>query len=219
VSDEFERRRREMVQEQLVERDITDEDVLDAFRTVPREVFVESEYREQAYEDRALPTRSGQTISQPYMVARMTQELGLEEGDRVLEVGTGSGYQSAILAEMGARVYTVEAVSELSERAAERLSSLGYGDRVTFKVGDGTLGWEEHAPYDGIVVTAGAPEVPEPLKQQTAVGGRIVIPVGTKHQQSITIFTRVGESEWDKRESIPCVFVSLVGEEGWSSGK
>lgn len=215
----FERERDEMVQHQLRERGITDEDVLEAFRTVPREAFVNEEHQSRAYDDRALPTESGQTISQPYMVASMTELLDVDQGDKILEVGTGSGYQAAILADMGARVFSVERERELSDRAAERLKNTGYLDRVTLHVGDGTRGWSEHAPYDGIIVTAGAPEIPPSLKEQTAVGGRIVIPVGTKHKQTIHLCRRTADNKWDTEETLPCVFVSLVGNEGWDSGK
>lgn len=208
-----------MVENQLGDRGITDENVLEAFNTVPREQFVNEEHRSRAYDDRALPTTAGQTISQPYMVASMTELLDVEQGDKILEIGTGSGYQAAILAEMGAEVFSVERERELSDRAADRLRETGYLDRVTLHVGDGTLGWPEHAPYDGVIVTAGAPEIPTPLKDQTAVGGRIVIPVGTKHKQSIHVCRRTAENDWQTEETLPCVFVSLVGAEGWDSGK
>jgi protein-L-isoaspartate(D-aspartate) O-methyltransferase len=166
-----------MVEETMVARDITDPAVLDAMRTVPRHAFVPDDYDDQAYEDHPLPIGYGQTISQPYIVALMTQELGLEPGDKVLEIGTGSGYQAAVLAELGMVVYTIEIIPELAERATAALKEQGY-DSVTVRAADGYFGWEEHAPFDAIVVTAAPDHLPQPLVNQLAEGGRLVIPIG-----------------------------------------
>lgn len=214
-SDDRRADRERMVHQQLEERGIEDERVLEAFRSVPRHEFVNPPYRDQAYGDRALPTEHGQTISQPYMVASMTEYLRVESGNTVLEIGTGSGYQTAILLELGARVFTVERNGELSARARVRLSRLGYDDRVAFRVGDGTEGWPEHAPYDRVLVTAGAPSVPEPLKKQAGPDARIVIPVGSKARQELVVLSREGGGEWSEDRTTGCVFVPLTGSEGW----
>jgi protein-L-isoaspartate(D-aspartate) O-methyltransferase len=212
----FKDARERMVDEQLKDRGISDEAVLDAFRSVPRQLFVNESHRSKAYKNRALPTGSGQTISQPYMVAYMTEKLDLKPGQDVLEVGTGSGYQTAILLELGTTVYTIEAVEALSRRAQETLAEAGYTDNVYFKVGDGTLGWPDKAPYDRTIVTAGAPEVPGPLKEQSAESAKIVIPVGSKTKQSIELLERIGGRGWTQKSLTNCVFVPLVGDEGWS---
>lgn len=210
--------RREMVHGQLIARgDITDQRVLAAFLKVPRHKFIPSGEQKSAYGDFPLPISCGQTISQPYIVALMTQCLKLKAGARVLEVGTGSGYQAAILAELAGEVYTVERFAQLSESAKEALSDLGYSN-IRFKAGDGTLGWQEYAPFNGIIVTAGAPKAPQPLLEQLADGGRLVIPIGEQTAQILTIF----EKKADKIKSIEacgCVFVPLIGKEGWLSGK
>ena len=207
-----------MVKEQIQGRGIDRAELLDAFRTVPREKFVPDKHRSRAYQDCALPTDEGQTISQPYIVARMTDLLDVSAGDRVLEVGTGSGYQAAILVEMGIQVYTIERVPQLARKARKRLERLGYGSNVFVKTGDGTEGWAENAPYHGIVVTAGSPKIPETLKAQLSIGGNLVIPVGTRDQQYVTLVTRESRNEWSQQRQAPCVFVPLVGEEGWESG-
>ncbi len=204
-----------MVREQLERRGIDDPRVLDAFREVPREAFVMPQHRGQAYRDRALPIQCDQTISQPYMVATMTQALDVRPEHRVLEIGTGSGYQTAILAAMGARVFTVERHRELTDRARENLRRAGYADRVNFRVGDGTCGWAEHAPFDRVLVTAGAPEVPESLREQTARGGKIVIPVGSRSGQTLRVLARREDGTFEREESVSCVFVPLTGKEGW----
>lgn len=208
-----------MVRQQLEDRGIEDERVLKAFRTVPRHEFVNPSYSEHAYSDRALPTQGGQTISQPYMVASMTEKLQVDAGNSVLEIGTGSGYQTAVLLELGARVYTVERNGELSARARERLRSLGYDDKVRFRVGDGTRGWPEYAPYDRVLVTAGAPSVPESLKEQAAPEARIVIPVGTKSRQELVVLSREKGGTWSEEHHIGCVFVPLTGSEGWEDAE
>ena len=179
-----------MVREQLEARDITDTLVLEVMRLVPRHEFVPKEYRPWAYNDRALPIGEGQTISQPYIVAYMTQTLGVQAGERVLEIGTGSGYQAAILSELGGEVYTIEIVETLGEEAKKRLKRLKYKN-VNVRIGDGYNGWPEAAPFDAIMVTAGAEELPETLMEQLAEGGRMVIPIGPHGGvRQLTLITR-----------------------------
>lgn len=211
IADRWNRAREEMVSRQLASRDIRDERVLSAFRKVPRHEFVPPDMREGAYADHPLPIGSGQTISQPYMVALMTQCLEIEEGDRVLEIGTGSGYQAAILAELAREVYSVERHGDLAEKASRLLSRY---PNVVIRVGDGTEGWPEHAPYNGIIVTAGAPDAPQPLLDQLAEGGRLVVPVGGSFSQTLVVYTRKGDS-FGKKPVCGCVFVPLLGKHGW----
>jgi len=201
------------IDDQLVARGIRDTRVLDAMRRVPRHEFVEHEAQGLAYADRALPIGDGQTISQPYMVAAMTEALRLQGRERVLEVGTGSGYQAAILAELAREVVTIERRPELADAARDRLDSLGYRN-VRVVVGDGSVGYEDHAPYDGILVAAASPRVPESLKHQLADRGRLVIPVGPPDQQRLTIVSRDGDRFLESVHE-GCVFVPLVGAEGW----
>ncbi len=208
----FDEQRERMVQDQLERRGITDERVLDAFRAVPRHRFVPEAQRDRAYGDHPLPVGEGQTISQPYMVASMTEALELTENERVLEVGTGSGYQAAILAELADTVISIERHESLAEQARSLLDELGY--KVTVIEGDGTLGYPERAPYDGILVTAGSPEIPEPLKEQLTDGGRLVIPVGDKVDQQLIVGTQTEEG-FTKQERFGCRFVPLIGEHGW----
>jgi protein-L-isoaspartate(D-aspartate) O-methyltransferase len=193
--------------------EISDERVLRAIARVPREEFVPPEYCHLAYEDRPIPIGYGQTISQPLMVATMTELLRLKGDEEVLEVGTGSGYQAAILAELASRVVTVERLPELAEVAAERLCRLGLTN-VVVHVASGALGWPEEAPYDGILVTAGAPRIPRPLVDQLAVGGRLVIPVGRRQIQQLLSVTRQPDGVKVRRHG-PCRFVPLIGEEAW----
>lgn len=202
-----------MVDTQLASRDIHDSRLLTAFRKVPRHLFIARSWQQDAYKDHPLPIGCGQTISQPYMVALMTQCLELKGGERVLEIGTGSGYQTAILAELAGEVYTIERHPELVEQAREKLKKLGY-KRIQLKDDDGTLGWSEHAPYAGIIVTAGAPRVPSLLKEQLADGGRLVIPVGTAFSQMLVVLERRGK-RFIEKNICGCVFVPLVGKEGW----
>jgi len=202
-----------MVEEQLETRGISNLRVLDAFLKVPRELFVAPGDQSLAYGDHPLGIGHGQTISQPYMVALMTQCLNLKGDERVLEIGTGSGYQAAILAELAARVFTVERLPQLSARAKETLQQLGYTN-VTYSVADGTLGWPEQAPFDGIMVTAGAPDVPSSLKQQLNDGGRLVIPVGDRYGQELLRLTKKGGTIYEGK-ICKCTFVKLIGEEGW----
>jgi protein-L-isoaspartate(D-aspartate) O-methyltransferase len=203
------------IDEQLVARGVADARVLDAMRRVPRDAFVPPESHPAAYADRALPIGSGQTISQPYMVAVMTEALRLTGSERVLDVGTGSGYQAAVLSLLAREVITIERRPELADSARAILATLGYAN-VTVTAGDGTLGSPDYAPFDAIVVGAGAPRVPAALKAQlSASGGRLVIPVGPPEQQVLHVVTRDGNAFVDTL-GIGCVFVPLIGEEGWA---
>lgn len=206
-------RARALLVEELAAQGIRDKRVLAALARVPRHRFVPPHLLPHAYEDRPLPIGSGQTISQPYIVALSTEALALRPDDRVLEVGTGSGYQTAILAELAREVYTIERIPELSREAQERLEALGYRN-VRFRVGDGTRGWPEEAPFNAVLVTAGAPRVPEALLAQLAPGGRLVIPVGGRWSQDLTLVRREGDRVLHE-VLCPCTFVPLIGEEGW----
>ncbi len=204
-----------MIERDLKGRGIYDPTVLAAMREVPREEFVRPELMDQAYEDHPLPIDEGQTISQPYMVAYMAESLELAPTDRVLEIGTGSGYSAAVLSRIAAEVYTVEHFAGLAASAGERLQMLGY-DNVRVFVGDGTLGWPDLAPYDAIVVTAGAPRVPEPLLEQLVVGGRLIVPVGPNHfVQSLVRVRRVKTGEYKQEDLMAVQFVPLIGAAGW----
>jgi protein-L-isoaspartate(D-aspartate) O-methyltransferase len=208
--------RARMVERQLRGRDVEDERVLEAMGRVPRELFVPEPIRARAYDDAALPIGGGQTISQPYMVARICEALGLRGGEKVLDVGTGSGYQAAVLAELGADVHTIERIEELAELARASLAAAGYADRVHVHVGDGTLGLPEQAPFDAIAVAAAAPEPPPTLYDQLAERGRLVVPVGGRYGQQLQLVVRSPEGPAVVR-SVPCRFVPLVGEEGFSA--
>ncbi len=207
------REREQMVERQLRGRDIVDERVLAAMERVPRELFVPEDLRRQAFDDAALPIGAGQTISQPYMVARICEELGLDGDERVLDVGTGSGYQAAVLAELADEVHSIERVPELAEQARRNLAAAGY-DGVVIHVGDGSRGLPEHAPYDAIAVAAAAPGFPQALYDQLTPGGRLVVPVGRRHGQRLQVIVRSPEGPAVLR-SVPCRFVPLVGEEGF----
>jgi len=210
---DYEKERTRMVDEQIVFRGVTDPRVLDALRTVPRHEFMPEALRADAYGDHALPIGEGQTISQPYIVAFMTELLELRGNERVLEIGTGSGYQAAVLAELCEKVFTVERVKTLADRARTVLDRLGY-QRVAMKVYDGTYGWKEAGPFDAIIVTAAAPEVPQALVEQLKVGGRLVVPVGERYSQ--VLLKLVKTADGIRREShIPCIFVPLIGAYGW----
>lgn len=202
-----------MVETQLVTRGIHDPRVLDAMRKIPRHLFVDEALAAQAYADHPLPIGEKQTISQPYIVALMTEALGLNGHEKVLELGTGSGYQTAVLAELADRVFTIERIPSLLHRAREVLNSLGYRN-VVYKVGDGTLGWPEEAPFDAILVSAGAPRVPQPLVDQLSMGGRLVLPVGDRLSQELILVERVPEGI-RKTTLGGCRFVDLVGKWGW----
>ena len=206
--------RAEMVARQLRGRGIADERVLAAMGELPREAFIADARRDYAYVDGALPIAAGQTISQPYVVARMTELLRPKPGDRVLEIGTGSGYQAAVLAKLGANVVSFERQPELAASARENLERLGLGDRVDIRLGDGSAGDPDGSQYDGIIVTAAAPRVPERLLEQLKDGGRLVIPVGPRDHQELLVIERRG-NEWTERSDGPVVFVPLVGEGGY----
>jgi protein-L-isoaspartate(D-aspartate) O-methyltransferase len=205
--------RARMVEDQLRGRDIVDERVLEALERVPRELFVPEDQRARAYDDAALPIGQGQTISQPYMVARICEVLALRGDERVLDVGTGSGYQAAVLAELAGEVFTIERIPELAEQAQENLAAAGYGN-VTVDVGDGTLGLPEHAPFDAIAVAAAAPGLPQRLYDQLEARGRLAVPVGGRGGQRLELIIRSPEGPAIVR-SVPCRFVPLVGEGGF----
>lgn len=207
--------RRQMVERQVRGRGITDPLVLAAMLSVPRHLFVEEALRGQAYSDFPLPIGERQTISQPFMVGLMTAALGLTGGERVLEIGTGSGYQAAVLAKIVKRVYSVERIPALARQARRVLDAVGCGN-VQVKVADGTLGWPEEAPFDGIIVTAGAPGVPEEYRQQLAPGGRLVIPVGSRGSQELLRVVRTGTQSFSEERLVDCRFVPLIGSHGWS---
>lgn len=207
--------RRKMVQEQLVARGIKDKRVLDAMMKVQRHLFVEEGLWHQAYGDFPLPIGEGQTISQPYIVALMTVALNLKGDEKVLEIGTGSGYQAAVLAELTKQVFSIERIGPMASKARKILDAMGYADAL-IRVSDGTLGWKEEAPFDGIIVTAGAPEIPPALVQQLGVRGRLVIPVGDEYTQ--TLFKVVKKEKGYKREDLGGVrFVKLIGDHGWKA--
>lgn len=208
----FDEERREMVA-LLKEKGITDERVLSAMNVVERHIFVNEPFVNRSYEDTALPIEKSQTISQPYTVAFMTQELDPKQGSKILEIGTGSGYQAAILAEMGCRVFTIERHLELLMEARKLFERLGY--RIATRGGDGTVGWSEFAPYDGIIVTAAAPNVPDALLKQLSEGGKLVIPVGDLDAQNLRVISKQ-HGEFESREVRGFKFVPLIGKQGWN---
>ncbi len=210
----FEQARELMVRRQIEARGVSDQRVLAAMREIPRHIFTERTNQDRSYEDCPLPIGFGQTISQPYMVAVMTQLLRLTGNEKVLELGTGSGYQAAILAKLANLVYTVERIPELSEMARMNTAECGLTN-ITFIIADGTKGWPDEAPYDGIVVTAGAPGIPDPLFDQLAEGGRLVIPVGDRFSQTLKVVEKIDGAK-RIRNFFDCRFVDLVGEYGWS---
>jgi len=202
--------RKQMVKGQIATRGVADENVLAAMRKVPRHEFVPEGLRQAAYDDRPLPIGSGQTISQPYIVALMTEVLRIAPGEKVLEIGTGSGYQAAILAELTDQVYTIEILEDLGHRAEQTLRRLGYS-QVEVKIGDGYLGWEEHAPFDAIIVTCAPDHIPKPLVDQLVEGGRMVIPVGRGYGQELYLVEKK-EGQIRQRGIIPVLFVPMTGE-------
>jgi protein-L-isoaspartate(D-aspartate) O-methyltransferase len=205
----------QMIQRQIVDRGLDDLRVVEAIRQIPRDYFFPQELRDQAHADKAAPIGHGQTISQPYMVALMASRLDLQPGYRVLEVGTGSGYQAAILSQLAGEVFTMERVKPLLDEAFERLLSLGIRN-IHFRYGDGTLGWPEKAPFDRILITAGAPEVPSHLLlEQLTDGGIAVLPVGKIHTQMLVQIQRHG-NDLERTDICPCRFVKLIGQEGWA---
>jgi len=207
--------REKMVQNQIINRGIKDPLVIKAMKAVPRHLFVEEGLRHRAYDDYPLPIKEGQTISQPYIVALMTELLQLKEGHKVLEIGTGSGYQSAVLAEIVSYVYSVERIPVLAKTAREVLDTLGYHN-IMIKVGDGTYGWKDMAPFDGIIVTAAAPDIPQPLLDQLKDGGRMVIPVGDLFSQDLVVVEKRGD-KFIKTSQTGVRFVKLVGAYGWKT--
>ncbi len=197
----------------LQSKGIKDEKVLKAMAKLPRELFVAPAYFDRAYEDSALPLSDGQTISQPYTVAYMTSLLNVRKGDRILEIGTGSGYQAALLNLMGADVYSIERIAGLQNRAKKIFEMLEM--EITLTVGDGTIGWEEFAPYDGIIITAGAPRIPDKLRGQLDINGRMVVPVGNKELQNMYVIIRISEREFSTEKRHKFKFVPLIGKDGW----
>ncbi len=208
----YENERQELV-EKLAQHGIDDANVLNAMNKVERHKFVPQALLHHAYKDVALPIGYGQTISQPYTVAYMTQAMELNSGSKVLEIGTGSGYQAAILFEMGMRVYTIERQFEIYLKAQKLFDELAV--RVHTKFGDGTIGWEEFAPYDGIIVTAGSPSIPGSLKKQLSINGKLVIPVGSKASQILKIVTKIDQDKFEIQDIPEFIFVPLIGREGW----
>lgn len=208
--------RESMVSGQLISRGIKDQRVLEAMRKVPRHLFVEKSLQHSAYDDMALPISGHQTISQPYMVAIMTELLELKGTEKVLEIGTGSGYQAAVLAELAEEVYTIERIPSLAEKAKLLFETLNYTN-IHVKVGDGSLGWPEASPFDRIIITAASPKLPEPLIGQLALEGIIVIPVGSKYSQQL-LRARKTKDGLVKDYHTPCMFVPLIGEQGWAEG-
>lgn len=204
--------RMRMVDDQIISRGVTDTAVIRAMRSVPRHLFVPQSYRNEAYNDYPLPIGSGQTISQPYIVAFMTEVLDLKRDERVLEVGTGSGYQAAVLAEICDSVYSIEIIPGLGERARKTLKSLGY-DNVSVRIGDGYQGWEEAAPFDAIIVTCSPTQVPDPLEEQLAEGGRMIIPVGNLYAQELYLM-RKEKGKLKQRAVLPVRFVPMIREDG-----
>jgi protein-L-isoaspartate(D-aspartate) O-methyltransferase len=203
-----------MVEVQVVGRGVTDKRVIDAMLKVPRHKFVEEALENQAYQDAPLPIGEKQTISQPYMVAVMSEALTLDGSEKVLEVGTGSGYQAAVLALLASRVFSLERIPSLARRARKVLDECGFS-KVNIRLADGTLGWQDMAPFDAIVVTAGAPAVPQDYLAQLAPGGRLIIPVGDRESQVLMRITRTGEDEYQEETMLGCRFVPLIGNHGW----
>jgi protein-L-isoaspartate(D-aspartate) O-methyltransferase len=210
--------RRLMVERQIIARGVRDRLVLDAMTQVPRHLFVEEALRGQAYSDYPLPIGEKQTISQPYMVAFMTEALRLKGGEKVLEIGTGSGYQAAVVSQIASRVFSVERITDLARRARRVLDSIGCKN-INIKLSDGTCGWQEESPFDAIIVTAGAPNVPPLYLDQLEIGGRLVIPVGSRGSQVLKRITRTGLQEFSEENLLDCRFVPLIGKDGWQNGE
>jgi len=213
MAHDFKLARERMVKNQLIARDIRDERVLQAMGKIPRHLFVQEALAGEAYNDHPVPIGEKQTISQPYIVALMTEALELKGSENTLEIGTGSGYQTSILAELSSRVYTIERIKSLLIKARKLLAKLGY-DNILFKAFDGTLGWKEYAPFDAIMVTAGSPNIPKPFKEQMADNGRMIIPVGDRYTQELIKITRKGE-DFEQEGLGGCRFVNLIGVHGW----
>ena len=218
ITDEFAIPRQRMVDKLRDHYKITDTRVLDVMRKLPRHLFVPEALRSQAYKDNALPIASGQTISQPYIVARMTEILDLTRRDKVLEIGAGTGYQTAVLAALSRSVFSVERLPNLAAEARERLKRLGIYN-VSLKTDDGTIGWQAYTPYDAILVAAGGPEIPHPLVDQLKIGGRLVIPVGADQKTQNLVRVIKTETGVETQDFGPCAFVPLIGEHGWQQGR
>lgn len=215
ISNEYYSKRQQMV-ETLVERGIKDNRVLNAFRKVPRHLFLDEALWPQAYSDHPLPIGEKQTISQPYIVALMTEALQLTGNEKVLEIGTGSGYQTAILAELADRVYSIERIPGLAKRARKVLDGMKYTN-IIIRVGDGTEGWRSESPFSGIIVTAAAPDAPDPLMQQLEVEGKLIIPIGDEQFQDLMLYVKEGEDRYREENYGGCRFVKLIGEHGWKT--
>jgi protein-L-isoaspartate(D-aspartate) O-methyltransferase len=214
MMNQYQSRRQLMVETQIVARGVKDRRVINAMLKVPRHLFVDEALWPEAYDDHPLPIGEKQTISQPYIVALMSELLRLTGTEKVLEIGTGSGYQCAILAELADQVYTIERIPAIAKRARKIFDQLKYTN-VIIHIGDGTLGWKEHSPYDGIIVTAAAPRPPGSLLEQLAMGGRLVIPIGDEFSQDLIVFTREDKNNYSEENYGSCRFVKLIGEQGW----
>ncbi len=210
----YDSKRQYMVETQIVARGIKDKRVVDALRKIPRHLFLDEALWPQAYEDHAMPIGEKQTISQPYIVALMTEALQLDDKKKILEIGTGSGYQTAILAEIADQVYSIERIPSIAKRARKVFDKLQYRN-VVITIGDGTSGWREHSPYDGIIVTAASPTIPKPLLEQLTTGGRLVIPIGDESTQDLMVYTKEDTNDYREENYGGCRFVKLVGEYGW----
>ncbi len=213
----FDEKRQNMIFDQLMARGIRDPKILKVFLSIPRHLFVPSAYQEESYSDRPIPIGAGQTISQPYIVALMTHHLFQQPRAKVLDIGTGSGYQTAILSKLAQQVYSMERIPSLAESAARLLTELKINN-VKIRVDDGTVGWPEQAPYDGIVVTAAAPSIPEPLLDQLAESGVLVIPIGSASSQTLTVIER-HQGKFQSKSVCECVFVPIIGRHGWKEGE
>jgi protein-L-isoaspartate(D-aspartate) O-methyltransferase len=207
-------KRQYMVDTQIIPRGIKNLGVIEAMRKIPRHLFLDEALWPQAYEDHPLPIGEKQTISQPYIVALMTEALRLTGKEKILEIGSGSGYQTAILAELAEQVYTIERIPTIAKRARKIFDQLQYRN-IVITIGDGTSGWKEHSPYDGIIVTAASPSAPRPLFEQLAAGGRLVIPIGDEFNQELMVYEKEDEKEFKEENYGGCRFVKLVGEHGW----
>jgi len=214
IRDEYSSKRQFMVDTQIIARGIRDERVIGVMREVPRHLFLDEAFRTQAYDDNPLPIGEKQTISQPYIVALMTEALKLTGTEKVLEIGTGSGYQTAVLARLADQVYSIERIPSLAKRARKIFDSLKCTN-IVVTISDGTLGWNEHAPYDGIIVTAAAPRPPKALLDQLGKGGRLVIPVGDEFSQNLMVYIREDDGQFATENLGGCRFVKLIGEQGW----
>ncbi len=214
MKNDYSGHRQQMVETQITARGITDKLVINAMLEVPRHLFLDEAFWPQAYEDNPLPIGERQTISQPYIVALMTEALKLRGTERVLEIGTGSGYQTSVLSRLAGQVYSIERLPGLAKRARKIFDALKYRN-IVVTIGDGTLGWREYAPYDGIIVTAASPRPPRALLDQLGFGGRLVIPVGDEHSQELTVYVRQDDGQYAQENRGGCRFVKLIGEQGW----